>query len=71
MVLVGVKLLTSTERNILLYETRRCIYQIHTHTESEVLLVEVEAEVFTLSLDDFSQSWSSTVKYMNFPFLLL
>lgn len=47
----------------------------HAHTEqgasSEVLLVEVEAEVFTLSLDDFGQSRRAAVEHVDFPFILL
>lgn len=47
----------------------------HTHTQrgtsSEVFLIEVEAEVFTLSFDDFGQSRRAAVKHMDFPFLLL
>lgn len=49
----------------------------HTHahtqqgTSSEVFLIEVEAEVFTLSFDDFGQSRRAAVKHMDFPFLLL
>lgn len=46
-----------------------------THTQheacSEVLFVEVEFEVFTLSLDDFGESRRAAVKHVDFPFFLL
>lgn len=40
-------------------------------TSSEVFLVKVEAEMFTLSFDDFSQSWSAAVKHVDLSFVLL
>lgn len=43
----------------------------HTNSSSEVFLVEVEAEVFTLSFDDFGESRRSAVKHVDFPFILL
>ena len=51
--------------------TQQELYVGQQVTSSEILLVEVEAEVFTLSFDDFSQSRRAAVEHVHFAFILL